>query len=118
MISQIVTITKTVDSDPWVLMDTKYRGDLFTQEQVLNALSPYSSFIRSLPGFISLDTNLVDNTYTFSVTFDKQENLDNYNIKAFDNNNPIVKAKNDVVVEKMKQLNITPYKFSVKVVTS
>jgi len=105
MVKTIIN-TSPNGTKPWIL--DSQRQEYFTQEEINNIIIPYTEYVKNLPGALSIDVQEVDNTLVVKQEFDTQENLNNAAVaQAKDTQNSIVKLRNELYENKMKDLGLT-----------
>jgi len=104
------TIVRIItNNDPtkigWIL-ESDY-ASYFSSDEIDNIIKPYESFVKSLPGFISLTVNASNNKCTIIQTYDTPGNANvAYTQQFTKSNNSIVLSRHALIKNKIKSLNI------------
>jgi hypothetical protein len=99
----IKTITNKSNNKAWI--NTNEYQNYFTQEQIDGIINPYTDYVQSLPGFISVNIEETSNTLVITHEFDTQENLEvALNNLGGPNVNSIVVMRNTLFTEKLQGL--------------
>ena len=107
-IVKIITNTNA-SSNSWI--DPADHNTVFTTDELTNVINPYENFIKTLPGFISVGTEISGNTCTQTMVFDTPDNANSAFKQQYSSNkgdiNPIVAARNLLYKNKFSSLGIS-----------